>query len=130
MQGGIIIMMRGQWYKVPSDLFNDPGISKADMSVFAYVADRIKGEARPVSVRSIAAAAELSRRQVQLSLRKLCDRGYLSAQERTGAATVYSQQLLPYGSRKKEPDALKREYEAAIEYLSEDDSKGGKVVSA
>lgn len=127
---GVIIMMRGQWYKVPSDLFNDPEVTKADMAVFAYVADRIKGEARPVSVRSVAAAAELSRRQVQLSLRKLCERGYLSAQERTGAATVYSQALLPYGSRKKEPDALKREYEAAIEYLSEDDAKGRKVVSA
>lgn len=130
MQGGCIIMMRGQWYKVPSDLFNDPEVTKADMAVFAYVADRIKGEARPVSVRSVAAAAELSRRQVQLSLRKLCERGYLSAQERTGAATVYTQQLLPYGSRKKEPDALKREYEAAIEYLSEDDTKGRKEVSA
>ena len=127
---GVIIMMRGQWYKVPSDLFNDPEVTKADMAVFAYVADRIKGEERPVSVRSVTAAAELSRRQVQLSLRKLCDRGYLSAQERTGAATVYSQQMLPYGSRKKEPDALKREYEAAIEYLSEDESEGGKVVSA
>ena len=130
MQGGMIIMMRGQWYKVPSDLFNDPEVTKADMAVFAYVADRIKGEERPVSVRSVAAAAELSRRQVQLSLRKLCERGYLSAQERSGAATVYSQQLLPYGSRKKEPDALKREYEAAIEYLSEDDTKGRKEVSA
>lgn len=130
MQGGVIIMMRGQWYKVPSDLFNDPEVTKADMAVFAYVADRIKGEERPVSVRSVAAAAELSRRQVQLSLRKLCERGYLSAQERSGAATVYSQQLLPYGSRKKEPDALKREYEAAIEYLSEDDAKGRKEVSA
>ena len=130
MQGGVIIMMRGQWYKVPSDLFNDPEVTKADMAVFAYVADRSKGEERPVSVRSVAAAAELSRRQVQLSLRKLCERGYLSAQERSGAATVYSQQLLPYGSRKKEPDALKREYEAAIEYLSEDDAKGRKEVSA
>lgn len=127
---GVIIMMRGQWYKVPSDLFNDPEVTKADMAVFAYVADRIKGEARPVSVRSVAAAAELSRRQVQLSLRKLCERGYLSAQERSGAATVYTQTLLPYGSRKKEPDALKREYEAAIEYLSEDDAKGRKEVSA
>lgn len=127
MQGGVIIMMRGQWYKVPSDLFNDPAISKADMSVFAYVADRIKGEARPVSVRSIAAAAELSRRQVQLSLRKLCDRGYLSAEERTGAATVYSQQLLPYGSRQKDKQQLQREYAAAIEYLSEDDNKGKEV---
>ncbi len=130
MQGGIIIMMRGQWYKVPSDLFNDPEVTKADMSVFAYVADRIKGEARPVSVRSIAAAAELSRRQVQLSLRKLCDRGYLSAEERTGAATVYSQQLLPYGSRQKDKKQLQREYAAAIEYLSEDDTKGRKEVSA
>lgn len=120
-------MMRGQWYKVPSDLFNDPAISKADMSVFAYVADRIKGDPRPVSVRSIAAAAELSRRQVQISLRKLCERGYLSAQERTGAATIYTQQLIPYGSKKKAPEELQREYAAAIEYLSEDDSKGKEV---
>lgn len=123
-------MMRGQWYKVPSDLFNDPEVTKADMAVFAYVADRIKGEARPVSVRSVAAAAELSRRQVQLSLRKLCDRGYLSAEERTGAATVYSQLLLPYGSRQKDKEQLQREYAAAIEYLSEDDTKGRKEVSA
>ena len=120
-------MMRGQWYKVPSDLFNDPAISKADMAVFAYVADRIKGEARPVSVRSVAAAAELSRRQVQLSLRKLCERGYLSAQERSGAASIYSQSLLPYGSKKKAPEELQREYAAAIEYLSEDDNKGKEV---
>lgn len=120
-------MMRGQWYKVPSDLFNDPAISKADMSVFAYVADRIKGDPRPVSVRSIAAAAELSRRQVQLSLRKLCERGYLSAQERTGAATVYTQTLLPYGNKKKAPEELQREYAAAIEYLSEDDNEGKEV---
>jgi DNA-binding transcriptional MocR family regulator len=97
------------------------------MAVFAYVADRIKGEARPVSVRSVAAAAELSRRQVQNSLRKLCDRGYLSAQERTGAATVYTQHLLHYGSRQKDKEQLQREYAAAIEYLSEDENKGKEV---
>ena len=92
---GVMIMMRGLWYKVPADLFNDSGISKADMAVFAYVADRLKGDTKAVSVSSIAAATELSRRQVQYSLRNLCLRNYLIATERPGLCTMYTQRLIP-----------------------------------
>ena len=95
MQGGIIIMMKGLWYKVPSELFNDNYITKADMAVFAYVADRVKGKTLAVSLRSIQNATELSRRQVQKSLQKLCECRYLSAQERPGESTLYTQLLIP-----------------------------------
>lgn len=105
MQGGFIIMMHGLWYKVPSELFNDSYITKADMSVFAYVADRLKGKASAVSLRSIQVATELSRRQVQLSLHKLCECHYLSATERAGHATVYKQLLIPY---EEQADPIKR----------------------
>lgn len=88
-------MMRGQWYKVPSELFNDPGITKADLAVFAYIADRLKGETRAISVRSIAAATEYTQRAVQKALRRLTERRYLIAEERPGQATVYTQTLLP-----------------------------------
>lgn len=104
MQGGLIIMMKGGWYKVPSELFNCEHITKADMAVFAYVADRIKGESRAVSLRSIQCATELSRRQVQKSLQKLCDYGYMSAQERPGSSTVFTQLLLPIGSDRSAND--------------------------
>lgn len=88
-------MMRGQWYKVPSELFNEPSITKADMAVFAYVADRLKGDTKGVSIRSIICATELSRRQVQKSLKKLCEYRFLKAIERPGDITLYRQTLLP-----------------------------------
>lgn len=94
-EGGFIIMMRGLWYKVPAELFNDSYITKADMAVFAYVADRIKGETKAVSLQSIQAATELSRRQIQLSLHKLVECKYMQAVERPGKATLYKQLLLP-----------------------------------
>lgn len=87
-------MMRGCWYKVPSELFNDQSITKADMAVYAYVADRLKGKRAGVSVRSVAAAAELSVRQVQLSLRKLVQYKYLSAVPVAGRCTQYRDELL------------------------------------
>jgi len=88
-------MMKGLWYKVPSELFNDPSITKADMAVFAYVADRCKGKTLAVSLRSIQNATELSRRQVQNSIHKLCEYRYLSAQERPGESTLFTQLLIP-----------------------------------
>lgn len=88
-------MMRGLWYKVPAELFNDSYITKADMAVFAYVADRLKGDTKAVSTQSIQAATELSRRQVQNSLHKLVECKYMQAVERPGKATLYKQLLLP-----------------------------------
>jgi len=87
-------MMSGDWYKVPSELFNCPYMSKADIMVWAYVADRVKWEERAVSVPSIMQATELSRRTVQQSLRKLCEYGFLQATERAGRCTVYKQTLI------------------------------------
>lgn len=95
MRGGITIMMKGAWYKVPSKLFNDEGITKADMAVYAYTADRLKGKEGAVSVRAVAAATELSVRQVQSSLKKLCERHYLHREERAGRASVYWDLVLP-----------------------------------
>lgn len=88
-------MMRGCWYKVPSELFNDPSITKADMAVYAYVADRLKGKRAGVSVRAVACAAELSVRQVQMSLHKLVEYKYLSAVPVPGRCTQYRDELLP-----------------------------------
>ena len=93
---GVVIMMRGCWYKVPSELFNDPSITKADMAVYAYVADRLKGKRAGVSVRAVAAAAELSIRQVQKSLRKLVEYKYLSAVPVAGRCTQYRDELLTH----------------------------------
>ena len=92
-------MMRGCWYKVPSELFNDVSITKADMAVYAYVADRLKGKRAGVSVRAVAAATELSIRQVQLSLHKLVDYKYLSAEPVAGRCTQYRDELLTHRER-------------------------------
>lgn len=97
MNGGLIIMLKGGWYKVPGRIMNDPEITKADIMVFAYVADRLKGSIGAVSVRSVAAATELSLRQCQISLHRLSDRGYLQAQERPGACTLYAETLTRSG---------------------------------
>ena len=107
-------MMKGTWYKVPAELLNDDDISKGDCKVFAYVADRIKGETRAVSVRSIAVATELSLRSVQRSLQKLCNKRYLRADERPGQSTLYTQLLLPMSSRQRssEPAVVVYNYEA------------------
>lgn len=105
---GLMIMLRGLWYKVPSELFNDEGITKADMAVFAYVADRLKGECKAVSVRSVCAATDYSRRQVQESLKKLTERRYLSAQERPGQCTLYKQLLIPIRTAEGAPEGVLR----------------------
>lgn len=97
MNGGMLIMMKGGWYKVPGKLMNDPEITKADIMCFAYVADRLKGSIGAVSVRSVQVATELSLRQCQISLHRLVQKGYLHAQERPGACTLYAETLTKSG---------------------------------
>lgn len=117
---GVIIMMRGCWYKVPSELFNDSAITKADMAVYAYTADRLGGKAAGVSVRSVAAATELSVRQVQTSLHKLVEYGYLSAEPVAGHCTRYKDELLP---ERKKGGARGHEYTVEPELYSEEQDK-------
>lgn len=107
-------MMNGLWYKVPGKLMDDERATKADIKVFAYVADRLKGIAGVVSVGAICKATELSRRQVQLSLRKLIACGYLAASERAGRATLYM-------------ETWQRTCKAAADAAAEDPNEGEEV---
>lgn len=112
MIGGLVIMLKGGWYKVPGRIMNDPEITKADIMVFAYIADRLKGRIGAVSVRSVAAATELSMRQCQISLHRLADKGYIQAQERPGACTLYRETLTSFAAQTAGEEGAGKEVKA------------------
>lgn len=105
-------MLKGGWYKVPAKIMNDPEITKADIMVFAYVADRLKGRIGAVSVRTVAVNTELSMRQCQISLHRLAAKGYLQAQERPGACTLYRETLTNYRTQSEGEEGAGKEVKA------------------
>lgn len=97
----MLIMIAGKWLRVPTQLLTCDELTKADIAVWCYVADKIGEAAEPVSRASIMAACELSESTVKRALRKLIALHYLHAQERPGAPTVYRQTLLEPKQRRK-----------------------------
>lgn len=92
---GVIIMIGGLWLKVPAKLFNDRRMTRADIAVFAYAADRLKSNTAELPISKIAAACEVSERTVMRSIDKLCSCGYLRAAKRPGKPSLYTQLLIP-----------------------------------
>ena len=114
---GVIIMIGGLWLKVPAKLFNDASMTRADIAVFAYAADRLKGNTAELPISKIAAACEISERTVMRSIDKLCRCGYMRAAKRPGKPSLYTQLLLPAkpapkrsSSRSEEIDVSKYDF--------------------
>ena len=103
--GGMIIMIGGLWLKVPCKLFNDERLTRSDIAVFAYAADKLKNRTDTLPVSQIAAACEISKSTVLRALDKLISYGYMSAQKSAGKPTLYTQLLLPPERRKKSQKA-------------------------
>lgn len=100
----MIILIGGKWLRVPTQLLTCDELTRADIAVWCYVADRIGDSIAPVSKAQICEACELSESTVKRSLRKLVGLHYLHAQERSGAPTAYRQTLL---EPKRKPGAKK-----------------------
>ena len=116
-KGGLIIMIGGLWVKVPCKILNDERMSRADIAVFAYMADRLKSKTAAVPISAIAHACEVSERTVIRSIDKLSKCGYLRAEKSKGRATVYTQLLLPAAAGKAQgatraPQAASDGYDA------------------
>lgn len=90
----MVIMIGGKWLRVPTQLLTCEQLTRADIAVWCYIADRIGDETAPVARAAIAAACEISDSSVKRAVRKLIGLHYLHAQERPGAPTVYRQTLL------------------------------------
>lgn len=90
----MIIMISGKWLRVPTQLLTCEELTRADIAVWCYVADRIGDAAEPVPRAAIMAACELSESTVKRALRKLVELHYLHAQERPGAPTIFRQTIL------------------------------------
>ena len=97
---GVIIMIGGLWLKVPTALFNDERMTRSDIAVFAYAADRLKDNTAELPIKKIAEACEVSERTVMRAIDKLCACGYLKADKRPGKSSLYTQLVLPPTPRK------------------------------
>lgn len=113
-KGGLIVMIGGLWVKVPCKILNDERMSRADIAVFAYMADRLKSKTAAVPISAIAHACEVSERTVIRSIDKLTKCGYIRAEKSKGRATVYTQLLLPAGKQgtTRAPQAASDGYDA------------------
>lgn len=100
---GGIIMIGGLWLKVPCKVLNDERMSRADIAVFAFMADRLKNRTAAIPIKTIAAACEVSERTVIRSIDKLISCCYIKADKSQGKATVYTQLLLPTAQSKAKP---------------------------
>lgn len=92
---GVIIMIGGQWVRVPCQMLTDNRISKTDVAIFAYIADRLGDDAKPLSRTDIATACECSVATVKRAVARLCEFNYLYADQIPGKPTVYRQTVLP-----------------------------------
>lgn len=90
----MIVMINGKWLRVPTKILVDERCSRSDIIVFAYVADKAGESGAQISRAAVAAACELSESTAKRSLHKLVQLNYLSAEERSGAASFYKQLLL------------------------------------
>lgn len=98
------IMLSGKWYKVPSAILNDADMTRADICVYAYIADALKGKTAAIRTATIADRCELSQRQVTRSVRALERAGYIECQRIEGAATRYTDKLLRADKRKEDTE--------------------------
>lgn len=90
----MIIMLSGKWYKVPSALLNDELMTRADIMVYAYIADALKGKTAALRTSTIAERCELSRRQVLRSIAKLEERSCIAVDRSDGRSSRYTDLLL------------------------------------
>ena len=85
-----------EWLRLPVRAMQDKDLTFADVCILAYIIDRVDGEKKAVSVKAIMQKTGASERQVQTSLKRLIENKYITAQTRTGAATLYTQcEVLP-----------------------------------
>lgn len=97
-------MIKGKWLSIPTAILNDEEMTRADVLVFGYIADRARNTGGEVELsRSVIMdACEVSRATVTRSIAKLERKGYLRATRRAGEITAYRQTLLePKPQRKR-----------------------------
>lgn len=80
-----------EWLRLPVAAMQDKDLTQSDIYVLAYILDRVDGEKKAVSIKSIAEKTELSERQVKRCIKNLIDNKYIKAERRTGATTLYYQ---------------------------------------
>lgn len=80
-----------EWLRLPVAAIQDKDLSASDVYVLAYVLDRVDGDTKAVSIKSIAAKTMLSERQVKRCLKNLVENKYIKAESRAGKPTLYSQ---------------------------------------
>ena len=80
-----------EWLRLPVRAMQDSDLTFADVCILAYIIDRVDGEKKAVSVKAIMQKTGASERQVQTSVKRLIENKYITAQTRTGAATLYTQ---------------------------------------
>ena len=98
----MIIMIGGIWYRVPERILQDPELTRSDIAVFAVIADRADGGACTISSRELAELTSCCVRTVKTATKRLSERGYISIQHATGAASTYKQLLLEPKRRKRQ----------------------------
>ena len=98
---GMIIMIGGQWLKVPCKAFTDERLTRGDIAVLAYMCDKLKSNTKAIAIADICGACELSKSTALRAVDKLCECGYLRADKRAGKPTLYTQLCIPSSKQQK-----------------------------
>lgn len=124
---GVIIMIGGCWVKIPCKALTDERLTRADIAVLGYMADKLKGDTKAVSVSEIVRACEVCKNSVLRAIDKLCECGYLRADKRAGKPTLYTQLCIPSKSATKRPErASELELESKYDFAWNAELKGEK----
>lgn len=124
---GMIIMIGGQWLKVPCKAFTDERLTRGDIAVLAYMCDRLKERTASIAIADICGACELSKSTALRAVDKLCACGYLRADKRAGKPTLYTQLCIPSKSAQKRPERTSEpEQESKYDFVWNAELKGEK----
>lgn len=111
---GVIIMIGGQWLKVPCKAFTDERLTRGDIAVLAYMCDRLKERTASIAIADICGACELSKSTALRAVDKLCACGYLRADKRAGKPTLYTQLCIPSKSApQKRPQEQDKQFDTS-----------------
>ena len=85
-----------EWVRLPLKCLKDSDLTLSDAIVLSIILDYIDVESKPMSIEKIMQKTELSKMQVNRSIKALVKAEYLTVERRAGKKTVFTQcEVLP-----------------------------------
>lgn len=87
-------MIGGIWYRVPEKILLDKNMTRVDIAIFAYIADRADGGEIQISRKELAENVDCSIPSVTRAIKKLSQAHYIEVTESLGDKSIYRQLML------------------------------------